>query len=122
MIHNPANPCPKQGRRDIINCLSNCSPMVKPRILLALLTIVWNIATAQNYAIVIKGGHVIDPKNNINEVMDIAVNDGKIVKVAKSIDESKAAQVVNAKGLYVTPGLIDAHVDVFYGTDPERAY
>lgn len=96
--------------------------MAKPGLLLALLTFVWHISTAQNYAIVIKGGHVIDAKNNINEVMDIAVNDGKIVKVAKSIDESKATQVVNAKGLYVTPGLIDAHVHVFYGTDSERAY
>ena len=96
--------------------------MIKPSIVLVFLTIVWHLSTAQNYAIVIKGGHVIDPKNNINEVMDVAVNDGKIVKVAKTIDESKATQVVNAKGLYVTPGLIDAHVHVFYGTDPERAY
>ena len=54
--------------------------------------------------------------------MDIAVSDGKIVRVAKNIDESKATQVISAKGLYVTPGLIDAHVHVFYGTDPDRAY
>jgi dihydroorotase len=54
--------------------------------------------------------------------MDVAVSDGKIARVAKSIDGSKATQVINAKGLYVTPGLIDAHVHVFYGTDAERAY
>ena len=77
---------------------------------------------AQQYSIVIKGGHVIDPKNNINAIMDIAVSNDKIVSVAKDIDVKNAVQVVNATGMYVTPGLIDIHVHVFYGTDPEKAY
>jgi dihydroorotase len=96
--------------------------MTKTAILLFLLTFILHDAHAQQYAIVIKGGHVIDPKNGINEIMDVAVNDGKIVRVAKNIDASKSIQVVDAKGMYVTPGLIDPHVHVFYGTDPERAY
>lgn len=61
------------------------------------------------YGIIIKGGHVIDAKNNIDEVMDVAINDGKIAMVAKSIDADKATQVVDAKGMYVAPGLIDLH-------------
>ncbi len=77
---------------------------------------------AQTYSIVIKGGHVIDPKNNINEVMDIAVNDGKIAKLAKNIDSKEGIQVVNAKGFYVTPGLIDIHVHVFAGTNMDQQY
>jgi dihydroorotase len=77
---------------------------------------------AQTYSIVIKGGHVIDPKNNINEVMDIAVKDGKIFQIAKNIDEKEGIQVVNAKGLYVTPGLIDIHTHVFYGTNLDQQY
>jgi len=77
---------------------------------------------AQTYNIVIKGGHVIDPVNNINEVMDIAVKDGKIFMVAKNIDGRDAMQVVNAEGLYVTPGLIDMHVHVFYGTFLDQQY
>ncbi|HWK07013.1 MAG TPA: amidohydrolase/deacetylase family metallohydrolase [Puia sp.] len=80
------------------------------------------LARAQQYAIVIKGGHVIDPKNNIDEVMDIAINDGKIAGIAKNIDGREAIQVVDASGLYVTPGLIDIHVHVFYGTEPDHAY
>ncbi|WP_276361534.1 amidohydrolase/deacetylase family metallohydrolase [Daejeonella sp. H1SJ63] len=71
------------------------------------------------YSIVIKGGHVIDAKNNINELMDVAVKDNKIVRVAKNIDTAQALQVVNAKGMYVTPGLIDLHGHVFYGFDPD---
>jgi dihydroorotase len=65
---------------------------------------------AQTYNIVIKGGHVIDPKNNIDEPMDIAVKDGKIALVAKNIDAREGSQVINATGMYVTPGLIDMHV------------
>jgi dihydroorotase len=77
---------------------------------------------AQTYNIVIKGGHVIDPKNNIDEVMDIAVKDGKIVMIAKNIDGKDGIQVVNATGLYVTPGLIDIHVHVFNGTNLDQQY
>jgi dihydroorotase len=79
-------------------------------------------AQAQPYTIVIKGGQVIDPKNNINERMDVAIQDGKIVRLAKSIDPKQAIQVVDATGLYVVPGLIDIHTHTFYGPDPERAY
>lgn len=74
------------------------------------------------YSIVIKGGHVIDPKNNIDGLMDIAVNDGKIVELAKFIDPKLGAQVVNAKGLYVTPGLIDIHSHNYWGTQLTQQY
>lgn len=80
------------------------------------------IMKAQTYNIVIKGGHVIDPKNNINEVMDVAVKDGKIAKIAKNIDAKEGIQVVNAQGLYVTPGLIDIHVHVFQGNNLSQEY
>jgi dihydroorotase len=77
---------------------------------------------AQSYTLVIKGGTVIDPKNNLNAVMDVAVSDGKIVRVAKDIDARGALQVVDAHGLLVVPGLVDLHTHVFFGTDPSRAY
>ncbi|NMC39224.1 MAG: amidohydrolase/deacetylase family metallohydrolase [Bacteroidales bacterium] len=80
------------------------------------------IMKAQTYNIVIKGGHLIDPKNNINEVMDVAVKDGKIAEVAKNIDAKEGIQVVNAQGLYVTPGLIDIHVHVFQGNNLSQEY
>lgn len=73
---------------------------------------------AQNYDVLIKNGHVIDPKNNINAVRDVAIKDQKIAAVAPNIDASQAKKVVDAKGLYVMPGLIDLHVHVFYGDGP----
>jgi dihydroorotase len=85
-----------------------------------LLTITF-FASAQTYSTVIKGGHVIDPKNNIDDLMDVAIKDGKIALVAKEIDPKEGKQVINAKGLFVTPGLIDMHVHVFYGTRYDQA-
>src|SRR5688572_30637970 len=81
-----------------------------------------NLLLSQTYSLVIKEGHVMDPKNNIDAVMDIAISDGKIVQVAKNIDARQAAQVINAKGLYVTPGLIDIHTHNFVGTNLDQAY
>ena len=74
-------------------------------------------AMAQPYSILIKGGRLIDPKNNIDAVMDVAITDGKIAQVAKSIDPKQAQKVVNASGMMVMPGLIDLHGHVFYGTE-----
>ena len=73
---------------------------------------------AQDYDVILKNGHVIDPKNNINAVRDVAIKDHKIAAVAANIDASKAKKVVDVTGLYVMPGLIDLHVHVFYGDGP----
>ncbi|NMC36943.1 MAG: amidohydrolase/deacetylase family metallohydrolase [Bacteroidales bacterium] len=72
---------------------------------------------SQQISILLKGGHVIDPKNNINSKMDVAIAEGKILKVAPDIPVKNAARVVDVTGMYVTPGLIDMHVHAFHGTD-----
>lgn len=59
--------------------------------------------------LLIKSGQVIDPVNGINEVMDLLVEDGKIIAVENKI-ESKEAVVIDATGKYVCPGFIDMHV------------
>ena len=77
-------------------------------------------AKAQEYDLLIKNGHVIDPRNKIDAVMDIAVKDQKIARVSKSINESSAKKTIDAKGLIVTPGLIDIHGHHFHGTVSDR--
>jgi dihydroorotase len=76
------------------------------------------LVNAQTIDILLKGGHVIDPKNKIDSKMDVAIADGKIVKVAANIPATGAKKVVDVTGLYVTPGIIDMHTHLFYGTDP----
>jgi dihydroorotase len=95
---------------------------MKKSLFIAIILIVASIVHGQEYSIVIKDGHVIDPKNNVDGVMDVAISNGKVALVAKNIDPKKAVQVVNAKGLYVTPGLIDIHSHNFYGTEEDHAY
>jgi len=90
--------------------------------MLFLLCLFSRVSIAQSYDIVIKGGHVIDPKNNIDAVMNVAISDGKIALVSKDIDAKQATQVVDAKGMYVVPGLIDIHTHDFYGTEPDHQY
>lgn len=95
------------------------------------------VQSTKPYSIIIKGGHVIDPKNNIDEIMDIAITsaqgnqtsrtsipvaEGKIALVARNIDANLGLKVINAKGMYVTPGLIDLHVHVFSGTNLKQEY
>lgn len=95
-----------------------------------------DVQTEKIYKYVIKGGHLIDPKNNINEKMDVAIlyptvpdvgyktgtRDAKVALVAKNIDPALGAQVIDAAGLYVTPGLVDIHVHVFWGLDTMGGY
>lgn len=76
------------------------------------------VVRAQQIDILLKGGHVIDPKNNIDSKMDIAIVAGKISQVAPNIPEKNVKNVIDVSGMYVSPGLIDMHVHAFHGTDP----
>jgi dihydroorotase len=70
------------------------------------------------YDLLLKGGHVLDPANNVDSVMDVAVASGKIAAVAKDIPAAKAKKVVDVAGLYVVPGLIDIHYHIGHGGAP----
>ena len=88
-------------------------------ILLFLLLVSFGVLDAQEFDILLKGGHVIDPKNKIDTVMDVAITGSKISQVARNIPANNAKKVIDVKGLYVTPGIIDMHVHVFNGTEPD---
>ena len=75
-----------------------------------------SMASAQEIDLLIKNAHVIDPKNRIDGSMDVAIKDGKIFSVERVIPETNAKEIVDAKGLYVTPGFIDIHTHVFVGS------
>lgn len=71
--------------------------------------------------LLLKGGHVIDPRNGVNARMDVAIREGKIARVAEDLPAAQAQRVANVNGLYVAPGLIDIHAHVYAGTGL-RAY
>lgn len=74
--------------------------------------------TQHRYDLLLKGGHVIDPANHIDEVRDVAVFQGKIAAVEKNIPAEQAGKVVDVSKLFVTPGLIDIHYHVGHGGAP----
>jgi dihydroorotase len=65
------------------------------------------------YDLLLKRGHVIDPANRIDSVMDIGISSGKIARVAADIPATEARKVLDVQGQYVTPGLIDLHAHVY---------
>jgi len=74
-------------------------------------------ASAQTrYDLLLKGGHVIDARNGISAVRDVAIAGGRIAAVAENIPASAARRTVDVSSLYVTPGLVDMHVHVFAAT------
>ncbi|MBV9301179.1 MAG: amidohydrolase/deacetylase family metallohydrolase [Acidobacteriaceae bacterium] len=80
-------------------------------------------ASAQTqYDLLLQGGHVIDAKNQISAVRDVAIRDGKIAAVAEHIDPASALKTVDVKNLYVTPGLVDIHVHVYASTGERNSY
>src|SRR5438445_13571097 len=80
------------------------------------------VSAQQKYDLLLKGGHVIDAKNRISAVRDVAIANGKVAAVAANIAPADAFKVVDASGLYVTPGLVDIHVHVYVGTGERGSY
>src|SRR5687768_1548151 len=68
------------------------------------------------YDLLLRGGHVFDARNNIDAVMDVAIKDGKIARVARGLLPRDAIKTIDVTGLYVAPGLIDLHVHVYTNT------
>jgi len=81
------------------------------------------VAAAQPaYDLLLRGGHVIDPRNQISGRRDVAIRNGRIAEVAANIAPARAARVIDVSGLYVVPGIIDIHVHCYAGTGERNSY
>ena len=84
------------------------------------LIFIYTFSFGQNYDLVIKNGHIIDKKNNIDFVGDIGISNGIIKYVGKTLPNNSSRKIINAESLIVVPGLIDIHSHNFHGTIPNR--
>ena len=75
--------------------------------------------TTPTYDILLKNGHVIDPRNQIDRKMDVAITAQKVAAVEADINPALAKQTVDVAGFYVTPGILDIHVHVYHTREPE---
>ncbi|MEP6536635.1 MAG: amidohydrolase/deacetylase family metallohydrolase, partial [Bryobacteraceae bacterium] len=80
---------------------------------LAIILAATALLRGQQYDIVLKGGHVIDPGNQIDAVLDVAISAGKIAAVQAGIPAAQAARTIDVTGLYIVPGLVDLHAHVY---------
>ena len=78
--------------------------------------------TPQKYDLLLRGGHVIDARNGLDAVRDVAIADGKVALVAAKINPAEAGKTIDVSGLYLTPGLIDIHTHVYTGTGEPSSY
>ena len=98
------------------------SPLALAASLLLVAVVTSAAATEPPYDLLLQGGHVIDPKSGTSAVRDVAIASGKIAAVEARIDPALAFKVVDVKGLYVSPGLVDIHVHVYAGTGEKGSY
>jgi dihydroorotase len=96
--------------------------MARVRWLVGLLLFAHSAPSQAPYDILLKGGHVIDPRNHVDRAMDVAVASGKIARVAAGIPSSEAQKTIDVRGLIVTPGLVDIHIHAYAGTGRKGAY
>ena len=73
------------------------------------------------FDLILKGGDVVDPAQNLRGVRDVAFKDGKVAAISESIDAATCDEVIDVKGKLVTPGLIDLHGHFAYRISPGRA-
>src|SRR5579862_8145191 len=98
--------------------------LLKKLLACSALVLVSSAAMAQQpaYDLLLRGGHVIDAKNHIDAVMDVAIKDGHIAQVASNLKPSDAIKTIDVKGMVVTPGLIDLHTHNYTGTGERGSY
>ena len=100
-----------------LNLSTVISGFLRSRMVLLFLTAFLPIVLCgQNYDILIKNGQLVDAKNDIDGIYDVAISGNRIAAVEKDIDVDQARLVIDGSGLFVTPGLIDIHAHLFWGT------
>jgi len=90
--------------------------------LLLVVGLIGQPSTAAKYELLLRGGHVIDPRNNVSAARDVAIAAGKIAAVAPQIAPTDALKTIDVSGLYVVPGLVDIHTHVYAGTGEKGSY
>jgi dihydroorotase len=71
------------------------------------------IGSTDKFDLIIKGGEVLDPSQNLRATRDIGIKNALIAVLAPEIPADRAAQILDAKGKLVTPGLVDLHAHVY---------
>ena len=88
----------------------------------ACLAVMAQAAPGPKYDLLLRSGHLIDPRNNISAARDVAISGGKVAAIAPNISPADAKTTVDIDGMIVTPGLVDIHTHVYAGTGEKGSY
>ncbi|MVA98657.1 amidohydrolase/deacetylase family metallohydrolase [Nitratireductor sp. CAU 1489] len=82
------------------------------------------VSTERPYDLLLAGGRLIDPRNGVDGVRDIAITGGRVAAIAPRLEPDSARDLRDLRGLVVTPGLIDLHTHIYhratsYGVEPD---
>src|SRR4051812_29945515 len=69
----------------------------------------------QHFDLLIRGGTVVDPASRVNRRADVGISGGRIAAMEDNLPPARGIDVIDARGLYVTPGLVDLHTHCYYG-------
>ncbi|HUS05684.1 MAG TPA: amidohydrolase/deacetylase family metallohydrolase [Bryobacteraceae bacterium] len=95
-------------RRDFLGVLGAAAPLAAQR--------------ASFPALLLKGGRLIDPRNSLDAVLDLAISGGRVTRVGANLAPDAGSKVIDCAGLIVTPGLVDIHVHAFHTTGVPQAW
>lgn len=98
------------------------APQLAAAVLSAVLSVPFEAGAQNKYDLLLQGGHVVDPRNDVSGVRDVAISGGKIAAIGPTIDPAGATRTIDARGLFVTPGLVDIHTHVYAGTGEKGSY
>jgi dihydroorotase len=76
------------------------------------------MAVNERFDLLLAGGTVLNPASGIRDQLDVAISGGTITAIGPRLPRDKSARVLDVRGCYVTPGLIDFHVHSYWGVNP----
>lgn len=90
-------------------------PVTRAAALAAVLLLAPPLSAQGSYDLLLKGGRLIDPRNNIDAVRDVAITAGKVAAIGLNLSAAQATRTIDVSGLVVAPGLIDMHAHIYPG-------
>ena len=70
------------------------------------------------FALLLAGGTVLDPASGRCQELDVGIAGGRIAAIGPALSRDSAKRVLDVRGCYVTPGLIDFHIHSYWGVNP----
>ena len=70
------------------------------------------------FDLLLTGGTVLNPASKVRQELDVGITDGRIAAIQPKLPQDHAKKILDVRGCYVTPGLIDFHVHSYWGVNP----